>query len=185
LGVEERELKSAMLASIAGDASAHRALLTGLAPLLRAYFKRRLFTVGRDAVEAEDLMQETLLAIHTRRHTYRPSEPLTPWVHAVARYKLIDHLRRTDATARALPIEDAETVFGEDDHAAVESALDLARLMRALPEKMRTAIKMVKLDGLTVAEAARRTGMSEPAVKVSVHRGLKAIAAAIEGARRR
>lgn len=179
----ESELRPLMIASLGGDAAAHRLLLTRLSASLRGYFKRRLARIGRGAAEAEDLTQETLLAIHLRRATYDPRQPLTPWVHAIARYKLIDHLRRTKAGAADLPIEAAEDVLAEDDRGATESAHDLGRLMQALPEKMRNAIALVKIDGLSVAEAARASGMSEPAVKVSVHRGLKALAGLIAGAK--
>jgi RNA polymerase sigma-70 factor (ECF subfamily) len=154
-------------------------LLDRLGGHLRAYFKGRLARVGRGATEAEDLVQEALLAIHTRRHTYDSDEPLTPWVHAIARYKLIDHLRRTRASMTHVPLEQAEEVMARDDHAGAESAYDLHRLLSGLPEKMRQAIECVKLDGLSVAEAARRCRMSESAVKVNVHRGLRALAASI------
>jgi RNA polymerase sigma-70 factor (ECF subfamily) len=119
------------------------------------------------------------MAIHTRRHTYDPAEPLTPWVHAIARYKLIDYLRRTRTSSADVPIDDAEEVTAQDDHVGTESAYDLARLLAKLPEKMRRAIQSVKLDGLSVAEAAARCDMSESDVKVSVHRGLRALAASI------
>lgn len=175
----EVELKALMIASLGGDAVAHRTLLGRLSGHLRAYYKGRLARIGRSATEAEDLTQEALMAIHTRRHTYDPAEPLTPWVHAIARYKLIDHLRRTNASRADVPIDDATEVMAQDDHVGTESAYDLARLMSRLPDKMRRAIQSVKLDGLSVAEAAARCGMSEPAVKVNVHRGLKALAAAI------
>jgi RNA polymerase sigma-70 factor (ECF subfamily) len=91
----ESELRALMAASLEGDAAAHRLLLNRLSGHLRAYYKGKLARIGRSAVEAEDLTQEALMAIHTRRHTYHPDEPLTPWVHAIARYKLIDYLRRT------------------------------------------------------------------------------------------
>src|SRR5258708_12384208 len=91
----EAELKNLMVAGLDGDAAAHRTLLDRLSWGLRAYYKSRLARIGRSATEAEDLVQEALLAIHIQRHTYDPAEPLTPWVHAIARYKLIDHLRRT------------------------------------------------------------------------------------------
>jgi RNA polymerase sigma-70 factor, ECF subfamily len=175
----EVELRALMTASLNGEAAAHRALLDRLSRHLRAYYKNKLALIGRSATEAEDLVQDALMAIHTRRHTYDPGELLTPWVHAIARYKLIDHLRRTKASMTDVPIEDAEEVMAEDDHAGAESALDLNRLMAKLPEKMQRAIRYVKLDGLSVAEAAARSGMSESAVKVSVYRGLKAMAAAI------
>ncbi len=175
----EAELKALMIASLGGDAAAHRTLLSRLSGHLRAYYKGRLARIGRGPTEAEDLMQEALMAIHTRRHTYDPAEPLTPWVHAIARYKLVDYLRRTRASYANVPIDDAEGVIARDDNVGTESAYDLKRLMAKLPDKMRRAIQSVKLDGLSVAEAAARCHMSESDVKVSVHRGLKALAAAI------
>ena len=171
----EPELRALMRAGLRGDASAYRALLSRLSANLRAYYKGKLARIGRSATEAEDLMQEALMAIHTRRHTYDPAEALTPWVYAIARYKLIDHLRRTRASMTDLPIEDADELMAQDDHVGTESANDLARLLNQLPNKMRRAIQSVKLDGLSVAEAASRSGMSESAVKVNVHRGLKAL----------
>ncbi len=175
----ESELKALMLASLGGDATAHRTLLSRLSAHLRAYYKGKLARIGRESAEAEDLMHEALMAIHTRRHTYDPAEPLTPWVYAIARYKLIDHLRRTNAGRADVPIDDATEVTARDDHVGTESAYDLARLLARLPHKMRRAIQAVKLDGLSVAEAAAKNHMSESDVKVSVHRGLKALAAAI------
>jgi RNA polymerase sigma-70 factor, ECF subfamily len=175
----EAELKNLMVAGLSGDATAHRLLLEQLSRLLRGYYKRRLARIGRSDTEAEDLVQEALLAIHTRRHTYDPGEPLTPWVHAIARYKLIDHLRRTRASRADVPIDDAADIVAHDDHGGAESAHDLGKLMSRLPGKMRRVIQCVKLDGLTVAEAANRCGISESDVKISVHRGLRALAAAI------
>ena len=78
----EVELKALMLASLDGDAASHRALLDRLSRRLRAYYKGKLAGIGRGAAEAEDLVQEAVLAIHLKRHTYDPVEPLTPWVHA-------------------------------------------------------------------------------------------------------
>src|SRR5882724_4934210 len=175
----EVELKALMLASLNGDAASHRALLDRLSRRLRAYYKGKLAGVGRGASEAEDLVQEAVLAIHIQRHTYDPAEPLTPWVHAIARYKLIDHLRATKASLAELPIEAAGELLAQDDHAGAESAYDLSRLLRRLPEKMRRAIECVKLEGLSVAEAAEECDMSNSAVKVNVHRGLRALAAVI------
>ena len=175
MAANEAELRALMRASLAGDAAAHRTLLSRLSANLRAYYKTRLARIGRSATEAEDLMQEALMAIHTRRHTYDPGEALTPWVYAIARYKLIDHLRRTRASIADVPIEDAGELMAQDDNVGTESAYDLTRLVSRLPDKMRRAIQSVKLDGLSVAEAASECGMSESAVKVNVHRGLKAL----------
>ncbi len=164
-----------MLAGLDGDAAAHTALLSKLSPYLRAYFKGRLVRVGRGPADAEDLVQEALIAIHTRRHTYDRSQLLTPWIHAVARYKLVDYLRRTKGSVKDVPIEEAEEVFADADSSAVESGLDLGKLMARLSPKARQAIQFVKLDGLSVSEASARSGMSESAIKVSVHRGLRAL----------
>ena len=183
--VAETELKSLMLAGLNGDATAHRSLLSQLAGYLRAYFRRQLARIGRSAADAEDLVQEVLLAIHTRRHTYDPVEPLTPWVHAIARYKLIDHLRRTRTSLRDVPIDEAPDLIAQEDQDSTESTHDLGKLLGQLPEKTRRAIECVKLEGLSVAETASRCGLSESNVKVSVHRGLRALAAAIARERER
>jgi RNA polymerase sigma-70 factor (ECF subfamily) len=175
----EVELKALMLASLDGDAVSHRWLLDRLSRRLRAYYKAKLLTVGRGMAEAEDLVQEAILAIHIKRHTYDPREPLTPWVHAIARYKLIDFLRRNRASLAEVPIDEADEVMAHDDAAGAESTYDIRRLMQRLPQGMQCAIEAVKLDGLSVAEAARRCGLSESGVKINIHRGIKTLAALI------
>jgi RNA polymerase sigma-70 factor, ECF subfamily len=180
----DKELSALMRVSLSGDAVAYRSLLNRLSAILRAYYKDKLTHIGRSAAEAEDLMQEALMAIHTRRHTYDPALPLSPWVYAIARYKLIDHLRRTRGSVTDLPIEYAEELMAQDDYVGTDSASDLTKLLDQLPDKMRRAIQFVKLDGLSVAEAASQCGMSKSAVKVNVHRGLKALAASVARERR-
>ena len=179
----EPELRALMIAGLDGDGAAHRALLERLSRQLRGYFSGQLSRIGRGPVEAEDLVQEALMAIHTRRHTYDPLQPFTPWVYAIARYKFVDYLRRTQSSRSDVPIEGAEQIASQDDRGSVDSSLDLERLMAGLPAKARQAIQAVKLDGLSVSEAAERCGMSESNVKVSVHRGLKAMARLIGGNR--
>lgn len=165
-----------MLAGLDGDEAAYKTVLTRLNGFLRAYFKRQLARIGRGPTDAEDLVQETLIALHTRRHTYDRSQPITPWVYAIARYRLIDYLRRSKSSVLDLPIEEeAEEVLADDDQSAVDSRLDLKTIMADLAPKTRQAIQYVKVDGLSVREAASRLGMSESAIKVSVHRGLKAM----------
>jgi RNA polymerase sigma-70 factor (ECF subfamily) len=180
----EPELRALMMAGLAGDAAAYKGLLEKLSSQLRAYFKAQLRRFNRGPVEAEDLVQEALIAIHTRRQTYDTSQLFTPWVYAIARYKFVDYLRRTKASINDLPIEDAEEVTTQDDRGHVESTLDLEKLMAGLSPRARQAIQYVKIEGLSVSEAAARCGMSESNVKVSVHRGLKALALQItrEGA---
>jgi RNA polymerase sigma-70 factor (ECF subfamily) len=170
-----------LVRGLAGDAAAYRTFLKELSAHLRAFLRGRL---ARLPDEVEDLVQETLLAIHNQRHTYDASQPLTAWVHAIARYKLIDLLRRR-AGRDALndPLEDEDELLAASETEAADARRDLAKLLERLPERQRLAIVHTKLDGLSVAETARLTGMSEAAVKVGVHRGLKALAALIRGER--
>ena len=176
---KEAELRALMIAGLNGDASAHRALLSALSGHLRAYYRNKLLRSGRRPEEAEDLVQEALMAVHTRRHTYDPAELLTPWVYAIARYKLIDHFRQSQSRLTDVPIEDAFEVMAADDRTTAESRLDLTKLLMKLPEKVRLAIQYVKIEGLSVVEAAARCGISESAVKINVHRGLKALSRVI------
>jgi RNA polymerase sigma-70 factor (ECF subfamily) len=177
----EEELRALLIASLGGSAVDYRRFLGRLGSHLRAYYKGKLVRFGRSDTEAEDLVQETLMVIHTRRHTYDVTQPVTPWIHAIARYKLIDHLRRTRSSTTEVPVEDAGVLVARDDHVAAESSLDVERLLAHLPAKMRNAIRSTKVEGLSTAEAAERTGMTETAVKVSVHRGLKALANLVGG----
>lgn len=163
-------LRALMLAGLDGEAGAQRALLQGIAPLLRRFFRRRL----NDDAAVEDLVQDSLIAIHTRRASYDRDRPFLPWAYAVARYKLIDRLRRTRAT---VPLDEAEWLGDETDHAAAYDARhDIDRMLGTLPPKQAAAIRLTKLDGLSVAEAAERESITESDVKVSVHRGLRALA---------
>ena len=172
---DEPELRNLMLAGLDGDATAHKELLTRLSGYLRAYFKTHLARTGKGPADAEDLVQETLIALHTRRHTYERSKLLTPWVYAIAHYRLVDYLRRSRASGTDIEIEDAEEALADDDLSSIEAGLDLNKLMAQLTPKTRQAIQFVKLDGLSVSEAAARSGMSPSAIKVSVHRGLRAL----------
>src|SRR4030081_1428064 len=120
----EPDLRALMISGLDGDAAAHRALLKRLSSQLRAYFKGQLNRISRGPVEAEDLVQETLIAVHTRRHTYDSSQLFTPWVYAIARYKFFDYLRRTKVSAKDITISDTEEMTAHDDHGHVESSLD-------------------------------------------------------------
>lgn len=173
----ESRLRGLMLQGLDGDAAAYHQFLKALSAHLRAYFRKRLF---QRPDEVEDLVQDTLLAVHNQRHTYRADQPLTAWVHAVARYKLID-LLRAHASSESLnvPLDDELELFAASDTEAREAKKDLDTLLAGLPDRQRLPILHVKLEGLSVVEAARLTGMSESAIKIGVHRGLKALAAKI------
>jgi RNA polymerase sigma-70 factor, ECF subfamily len=177
MNTREHDLQSQFLQGLSGNAAAYHAFLRALAAHLRAYFRRRLSSLSSDI---EDLVQETLLAIHHQRHTYQSHRPLTAWVHAIARYKLID-LVRSHAVREHLhdSWDDEMAVFAHSDIDALEAQRDLAVLLEQLPPQQRLPIEHMKLEGLSVTETAQLTGMSESAVKVGVHRGLKALAAMV------
>lgn len=179
LNAGEDRLRDLLLRGLSGDEPAYHAFLRELSAHLRAFLRRRL---ARLPDEVEDLVQETLLAVHNQRHTYDAGQPLTAWVHAIAKYKLIDLLRRR--AKRELLSDPLDEEFGlasATDTEAADARRDLNTLLAQLPERQRLPIVHMKLEGLSVAEAAKRTGMSESAVKVGVHRGLKALAALIRG----
>jgi RNA polymerase sigma-70 factor, ECF subfamily len=165
----EAELKVLMTRSLAGDAAAHRELLTILTRHLRTFFRGRVHDGGADV---EDLVQETLLAIHLRRETFDVREPVTAWVFAIARHKLVDWYRRR-TTQRVTSLESAADVLVEGGQDGATAEQDLARLLDELPEKQAAAIRCMKVVGLSAAQTAALTGQSVAAVKVDVHRGLK------------
>lgn len=177
----EARLRELLLRGLAGDGTSYGRFLEALSTHLRAYLRKRLARLPDDV---EDLVQESLLAVHNQRHTYAADQPLTAWVHAIAHYKLVDLLRRR-AGREALhatldeTAEDEPGLFVASDADAADARRDLAVLLGRLPERMRLPIEHVKIEGLSIAEAARRTGMSEAAVKVGIHRGLKALAGMI------
>jgi RNA polymerase sigma-70 factor (ECF subfamily) len=175
----ENQVCQQLIKALGGDAPSYHHFLKTLSAHLRAYFRKRLFQQPDDV---EDLVQETLLAVHNQRHTYLSDQPLTAWVHAIARYRLVD-LPRARSSREALtdPLDDELEVFASSDTDAAEASKDLNKLLAQLPDRQRLPILHVKLEGLSVLEAAQLTGMSESAIKIGVHRGLKALATKIKG----
>jgi RNA polymerase sigma factor (sigma-70 family) len=174
----EEQLRAWMIGGLDGDASAHASLLRALVPLLRSFFRRRMRD-GDDDIE--DLVQETLIAVHGKRATYDRERRFTTWLYAIARYKMIDLFRRRRIT---VPIEDVEDILrAEGFEDAISARMDVDRLLAGLSPKQARAIRDTHVDGLSVAEAADAADIGESDVKVSVHRGLKALAARIRGDR--
>ncbi|MBL8329500.1 MAG: sigma-70 family RNA polymerase sigma factor [Rubrivivax sp.] len=170
----EATLKPLWLDAQSGDERAYRQCLGLLSTRLRAYLRRRLAEWPEDV---EDLVQETLLALHLQRGTYDPTLPVTAWAVAIARHKLVDLWRRR---GRREGLHDSlddvdEGLLAAESHDA-GAGRDLQKLLDELPAAQRTAIVLTKVEGLSVAEAAARTGASESAIKVQVHRGLKRLA---------
>jgi RNA polymerase sigma-70 factor (ECF subfamily) len=170
----ELRLHALIVASLEGDDACYREFLQVTATHLRAFLRRRL---QRWPDETEDLVQESLLAIHNQRASYDRNAPVTAWMYAIAKYKLIDWLRR-HARRESLndPLDDENELFSSADTDASEAQRDLRKLLLLLPEQQRAAIMHTKIDGCSVREAADAMQISEASVKVAVHRGLKALA---------
>ena len=175
LATVEHHLSHCFALARNGDDAAYKALLEGIAGLVRRYARRRL--VGQDA-DVEDLVQDVLLAVHLKQDTYDSTAPVTAWVHTITRYKMIDFWRQqsrraedplTPEASDALvdPSTDPRTDRGD------ETEGDLPSLMARLSARQREVITMVKLNGYSVQETAKFLGLSESVIKVSTHRGLK------------
>ncbi|HEX7798857.1 MAG TPA: sigma-70 family RNA polymerase sigma factor [Asticcacaulis sp.] len=166
-----------MRAAQGGDAGAYRRLLAALQPWLTAYFRRRLSGDARGG-DSDDLVQMTLLSVHEKRHTYDANAPFLPWIAAVARHKLIDHVRRS---GRHVHVELNEALGLDDGMQPDLAARDVQVLLAQLPKEQARIIALQKLDGLSVDEVAQRTGRSAASVKVIVHRGLKRLRGLVGG----
>lgn len=176
MSASEDRLRALMISGLDGNAADHAALLHQLAPLLRGFYRHR---ASGSADDIEDLVQETLIAVHTRRSTYDRNRAFTAWLFAIARYKMIDDFRRT---RRLVPIEGLEDVLASEGFEnGVSARIDVDGLLRTLPPKQARMIRATRIDGLSVAEAAQFDGIGESDAKVSVHRGLKALIALVRG----
>jgi RNA polymerase sigma-70 factor (ECF subfamily) len=171
----EHKLHAQWMQAQTGDAASYEKVLHTLSVYLRNFLRRRLFSRHQDI---EDLVQETLLAIHLKRHTYLPDQPLTAWVYAIARYKLIDHLRtQSRQDNKHDDIDDwVDALWVDSDTNASDARHDVAYVLSLLPDKQRRLIEHTQLEGLSAEETALLTGQSITNVKVSVHRGLKRLA---------
>ncbi|MFN3630051.1 MAG: sigma-70 family RNA polymerase sigma factor [Casimicrobiaceae bacterium] len=165
----------------AGDERAYRHCLSAFARRLRGFFRWRLSACPD---EVEDLVQETLLALHLRRGTHEPDLPVGPWLMAIAQYKLVDFWRR-HGRREALhePIEALDEHDAPRQDEAPTARRDIAALLATLPPAQRRAIELTKLEGHSIADAAVMLGTSEAAVKVQVHRGLRRLEARLRRGR--
>lgn len=173
--LREEQWADGMRRALAGDETAYRELLRSLAPWLRQFARARLARAGAADIEAEDAVQETLLAIHLKRHTWRSHEPIGPWIHAIARNKLVDLLRRRGRRAE-LPLDDAPegALVAADDAPGADG--DIARVLDSLDARQRRIVQLVSLEGHSAAAAAGVLGMTEGALRVALHRALKGLA---------
>ena len=164
-----------MRAANTGDETAYRRLLEALAPFLRQIVRRSFERVGFGNSDVEDVVQETLLAIHLKRQTWDEDEAITPWVTAIARHKVIDNLRRRGRHIE-LPIDDLIDVLPAETQTEGLSGRDAERLLSVLSGRQRDVVHAISIEGMSSREVADRFGISEGAVRVALHRGLSALA---------
>ena len=177
-GFEER-LRPLWSRARDGDDAAYRAALVLIAARLRAYYRTRMAGMPDDV---EDMVQETLLAIHLKRATHDPALPVSNWLHAIARYRLTDLYRRRGRRAEVSMDDDMGEFEAPEDSGSVGAATarrDLSTLLATLPDGQRQAIELVKVEGYSTEEAATRMGITVTSLKVRVHRGLQRLMAAV------
>ena len=176
--MSEREIDwgDLMRAANGGDTAAYNRLLTRLAPAVRAVARRGFGRAGFGPDEAEDVVQETLLAIHLKRHTWDSTLPLGPWVRAIARNKLIDAMRRRGRRDH-VPIDDVIDTLAGDTAEPTPIPGKLDEHLQSLPDRQQSVVRSISLDGASIRETAARLNMSEGAVRVALHRGLAALSA--------
>ncbi|PRD40916.1 RNA polymerase subunit sigma [Phyllobacterium phragmitis] len=170
-GKDEEELARLMRAAIAGDERAYGEFLQRASFLVRGLARRKITHGG---IDPEDIVQETLLAIHIKRHTWRSDQPITPWLYAIARYKIIDAFRRG---GRRIEIEIGEIaeIFAAPEPETV-SEREIGRALSTLAPGQRSVVAAISVNGRSIGETAKSLNMSETAVRVALHRGLAAIA---------
>lgn len=172
----DSDLAELMRSALRGDEASYKRMLQALAPVVRGLVRANFARFGAGFEDVEDVVQETLLAVHLKRDTWDQRQPLLPWVRAIAQNKLIDTLRRRGRRVQ-LPIEDiAETLA--DERAPEASSIDAARVLATLKVRQREIVTAISLEGATAADVAARLGMTENAVRVSLHRSLQALARA-------
>lgn len=178
--VREVQWAAWMRAGLDGDGEAYRLLLDALAPVLRRIARQGLLQAGAGNAEAEDVVQEVLLAVHLKRHTWMRDQPFSPWLNAIARYKLIDVLRRRGRRGE-VPIDDLIEVLPDQSAQAEASPRELEKLVDRLQGREHDIVTAISLEGKSVRDAAAKWSMSEGAVRVALHRGLKRLAQLYRG----
>lgn len=171
LGKDDQELAALLGAGMAGDEKSYAAFLRKVAPLIRGFVRRKIVAGG---IDPEDVVQETLLAIHLKRHTWRQDAPVGPWIYAIAGHKTIDAFRRRGRRIE-IDIDDfAETIAAPEEETV--SGRDLDRVLESLAPGQRAVVSSISVEGRSIKETASALDMQETAVRVALHRGLAAIA---------
>jgi RNA polymerase sigma-70 factor (ECF subfamily) len=171
---EDRRMADMMRAALAGDETAYTEFLRRAAELTRRAVTRRLRSALPSGIE--DVVQETLLAVHLKRHTWRSDEPILPWLVTIARYKAIDACRRRGVRVE-VPIDDFSNVLaGPDETGAMEETQQMERAVGTLSDGQKRVVRSIALEGRSIKETAAALDMKETAVRVAFHRGLSTIA---------
>ena len=175
--IAEREQRwaEAMRAERRGDSVTYEQMLKEVATALRRSLAPRLVRVGLGAHEAEDLVQEILIGLHGKRHTWDPARPFLPWLHAITRYKLIDFMRhrRRDTRRRVdLPLEDWLKIVESPPDEAYRSTWEVDRHLAVLPVSQRKIVRAIAVEGASIRNVAQDLATSEGAVRVTVHRAI-------------
>lgn len=170
-GSDDALLADLLRLSIAGDERAYARFLERTAALVRGFARRR---IADGAVDAEDIVQETLLAIHLKRHTWIVDAPVLPWIYAIARFKIVDAYRRRGRRVE-VDIDDVVETLVQPEPERV-SDRDVGRALDGLAPGQRGVVAAITVEGQSIGETAQRLGMTETAVRVALHRGLAAIA---------
>ncbi len=173
----ETELATWMRLALDGDEIAYGQLLETLGGALRGMVAARLSRMGGEAGDVEDVVQETLLAVHLKRHTWRRSELIGPWIAAIARNKLIDSMRRGGRHLH-VPLADVEQALFSQADSTGEAHKDVETMLRSLDDRQQRIVRMVSIEGQSCRLAGVTLHMKEGAVRVALHRALKALAAA-------
>lgn len=171
---DETTMARLMAMSQRGDRRAYSTLLTECQMWLKRYYSRRIV-----AHHLDDLVQDTLMSLHRKLASYDSARPFLPWLAAIARYRWVDHLRKV---YQGDEVEFDESFAADNPEPAIAARISIERMFAYLPPAQAKVIKLVKIEGLSVTEAAQACGQSESLVKVNIHRGLKKLTAMIEKA---
>lgn len=172
----ETEWTELMRSAHSGDGAAYHRLLTVIAPVLRALTQRGLARAGQPTDQGEDIVQEILLAVHLKRHTWDPAAPFGPWLFTIARNKLIDALRKRGRRVFIDIDELADRLPAEPPREQLPAG-ELATHMGKLPPRQREVLQSIAIESASIRETAAKLSMSEGAVRVALHRGLANLAA--------
>jgi RNA polymerase sigma-70 factor (ECF subfamily) len=172
----EDEWTGLMRSAISGDNAAYQRLLKAVTPVLRAAARRGLARAGQPVDQSEDIVQDILLAVHLKRHTWDAGAPFAPWLFAIARNKLIDALRRRGRRIFVNIDDFAETIPSEPAAETVP-ATEVAAQLQSLPVRQREVLQSIAVDSASIKDTAAKFAMSEGAVRVALHRGLASLTA--------